>query len=317
MDPIQAIAEHIRLQSGFRMDASQSLFFSRQLEQIKARTFEVKYPELKFDMAIPIDTSADPGVEVITYRQFDEYGEAIMTGNNAQDARPSGVKAKEFSNKVYGFETFYEYTTQDIRRAQYTNTDLEMKQASAAKRAMRRAFDYFAFFGNAQVGAKGLLNHASVPLVTLPNTGPFAGLSAQQKLDNLNALVSSIPEATQSIHHPDTLLLDTATFEDLSQTNVGLDNQKSVLRSFLENNPYIKNIDQCTRCNNAGATASFHRILCYKRDPEILQLPLPLDFSPLAPQAQGTKWTITAEGRIGVLNVHYPKAIAHADIAVS
>jgi hypothetical protein len=37
----------------------------------------------------------------------------------------------------------------------------------------------------------------------------------------------------------------------------------------------------------------------------------------LPPQAVGRKFKIWAEGRIGGLELHYPKAVAHADIATT
>lgn len=313
MDPIERIRRMLDASGHF--DSSESLFFARQLEHIKVELLQKKYPDLKARRFIPVSNEADPGADEITYRMYDRYGHARITNNQADDAPLVGLNGVEVTQKVFTVDVSYQYTTQDIRRAAKAQYPLESQQAMAARRAVEEKFDEYAALGNTALGTKGLLNHASVPVVVLPNTGAFMGLSAQQMLDNLYTIVGSIPQVTLETHIPDTLLLDTYTFTALSQVNVGLDNQESVLNSFLKNNPYIKNIESWNRLNTAGA-GSIRRMLCYKRDPEVIQLNIPMEFQQLPPQARGTRFIVPCEARIGGTEIRYPKALAYADIAV-
>lgn len=49
------------------LDANESIFFERELEHVKARSYDIKYPEFKATMLIPVSTEAGPGAETITY----------------------------------------------------------------------------------------------------------------------------------------------------------------------------------------------------------------------------------------------------------
>jgi hypothetical protein len=57
------------LGAGDRFDSKFTSALERQLEFIKAQTYDIVYPELKARTLIPVDNSVDPGAETITYRQ--------------------------------------------------------------------------------------------------------------------------------------------------------------------------------------------------------------------------------------------------------
>jgi len=59
-----------------RCDANESIFFARQLEYIKGRTYDIQYPNLSALALFPVDTSAGAGANTITYRQYDTVGMA-------------------------------------------------------------------------------------------------------------------------------------------------------------------------------------------------------------------------------------------------
>ena len=63
------------------MDASESVFFSRQLESIRAQAFDVAYPELKGFKLVPAKTDIHPGAEQYTYRVFDKVGKATLSSD--------------------------------------------------------------------------------------------------------------------------------------------------------------------------------------------------------------------------------------------
>jgi hypothetical protein len=313
MDPIQALA--LEIQRTHRMDASEAFHFARQLEAIKAAAYDVKYPELKARTFIPVDNSADPGAETITYRQYDQVGIAKPAGNYAGDSPRVDVFGKEFTQKVNGWRDSYGYSTQDIRRSRFAGTDIDMKRAQAARRAMEEALDVFAASGNTALAVTGLTNNTNIPLVVLPNLGAWSGLTPTQILDNLNTLEASIVTTTNESIIPDTLILDTFSYAWIARTSVGTDNQMTILKSYLANSPHIKNVDSWHRLNTAGA-GSIRRIVCYKRDPEILQLNVPMEFMQHPPQMRGLEFVVECEARFGGLELHYPKGVAHADIAL-
>jgi len=110
-----------------KLDANESIYFARQLEQIRAKAYDVKKVPLNALAFMPVDTSINPGAESITYRQYDGVGMAKIISNYADDLPRSDVVGKEFTSPVRGVGASYGYTIQDIRAAQFTGSSLTNK----------------------------------------------------------------------------------------------------------------------------------------------------------------------------------------------
>jgi len=59
-----------------RLDAADSIFFAQELEKVKARVWERKYPELTGLTLVPLSTEVDAGAETIVWRELDSVGVA-------------------------------------------------------------------------------------------------------------------------------------------------------------------------------------------------------------------------------------------------
>ena len=81
---IQQILAQLNL-TGHRYDAKFTSSLDLQLEHLRAKTYDIKYPELRARRFIPVDTSVDPGAETHAYYQFDSYGMADLIANYADD----------------------------------------------------------------------------------------------------------------------------------------------------------------------------------------------------------------------------------------
>ncbi len=83
-----------------RLDAASSVFFEREVEYVKARTYDIKFPLLKARTLIPVSFEVPNTAEVTTYQQFENTGKAKIIGNYAGDLPRADVKGAEFSNRV-------------------------------------------------------------------------------------------------------------------------------------------------------------------------------------------------------------------------
>lgn len=296
-----------------RQDAGETAFFSRQLETILARTYDVKYPELKARMLIPVSSEVDPGAASYTYRQYDSFGIAKIVSNFADDLPMVDVLGKEFTAKVESLGAAYHFSIQDIRAAQKSGFDLDQKRALAARRAIETKIDQMAATGDTNLGTKGLLNNANVTIVA-PVTGAWSqATTADNILKDINTLVDSIVTATKEAFSPDTLILDPVSFQVANSKRVDPTLEKTVLRSFLENNPWIRQVVQWQRAATASAGGA-RRIMAFKRDPEVLELIIPQEFEQLPPQAQNLSFTVPCHARMGGVSIRYPVACAYMDI---
>ena len=76
------------------LDADGAVFFQRQLEHIKARSYDVRYAELKARTLFPVSNEGGPGVTTITYRTYDQVGAAKIINAYADDLPRADVAGK-------------------------------------------------------------------------------------------------------------------------------------------------------------------------------------------------------------------------------
>lgn len=306
------IATYIGRHLNVRLDARETAILTRQLEYVKSRTYDVKYPAMAARRFIPVSTETPNGADSITYSQWDQYGMAKVVANAADDLPLVDVVAQEFTSPVKSLGDAYTYSIQDLRRVAQSGQPLDAMRAQAARRAIESAIDEIAAFGLPEARLPGLLNHANIPIVA-PDTGTWATATAEEILADLNKLVNSIVTSTKNVHQPDTLLLDTASFALLASMPTGADLQRTVLRVFLETNPYIRNVDQWHKLDTADAAGTGPRIVAYQRSPEVMELEIPQEFEQFPPQARNLAFVIPCHARIGGTVVRYPLAIAFMD----
>lgn len=295
-----------------REDANETAIFARQLEHVYTKTYDVKYPEFKARLFIPLDTSVPSGAETYTYRQFDEVGMAALIANYADDLPDVTLFGKEFTGKCKSIGTSYSYSIQDVRRASMSGMALETALPKVARRVTEAKIDKLAAFGDEATGLVGFLNNANVTPVS-PITGTWSSASADNIIADLDKLVNSIVIATNGIHVPDTLLLPITQFLRLNNLQKSAASDKTVLQWYLENNPFIKNIDHWYLLDLADADLDGPRAVAYQRSPEVLGLVIPQEFEQFPPQAKNLAFSVPCHARCGGVKVTYPLAIAYMD----
>ena len=300
---------------GVRFDAGEAAHFARQLEFVKAQTYDIAFGRLKSLSFLPLDTSAPEGAESITYRQWDEVHAAKVIANMADDLPQVDVFAREFTSPVSSLGAAYQWSIQDIRRAALAGSQFDLRKARAARMSIDRRIDEIGAFGIPEKSTTGFLNNANVPIFVLPNAGAWTGLTPLQVLANMNALAQSVVDATLEVEEPNTMILDTTSYGHVASTPIsGGDGTDTILTVFLRNSPYITSVQQWSKLNTAGA-ASVPRAVVYDRSDRVLTYNIPLLFEQLPPQARNLSFVVSVHSRVGVVEMHYPLAIAYADIA--
>lgn len=319
MDP-EISAEVERVAEELRLDSRETAFFARELEHIKTKTYDVEYPELKVRQFVPVSHDADPNSEKITYRQWDAFGMATIIAHWADDLPHVEVSGKEFTTPVVEIGNAYGYSKREIAASAAVNRSLPAMKAEKAREFCERRVDDIGAYGvpevtkTGQPGMYGLTNNPNVPIVTLP-TGTWASASAENILADMNYMVSQIVTNTKQTHYPDTLVLPTALFLIVSQKVAGNQLADTILGIFLKTNPFIKSVETWVKLDTAAPDGS-GRVICYKRDPKVLELEIPQEFQQEPPQARGRGFEVDCTVRIGGTVVRYPLAICYADNAM-
>jgi hypothetical protein len=320
MDYLDVILNQLGLRDS-RWDAKYTAALEQQLEFVKSQTYDIKYPEMKARRLVPVDTSIDSGAETFAYWQWDEYGMAEIIANYADDISMVDALAEKFTSPIHSLGKGYQYSVQDLRRAAMSGNQLDQRRARACRRAIERKIDDVAALGDAKGKLKGLLNHPNVTVLTAANDGTstrWVGGRATPKSPaliqkDLHDATTSIHNTTLEVHMPNTVLLPTTEYGHLSQTPVGTDNQQTILRSFLANNPNITSIESWYKLNTADAAGTGPRAVVYQKDPEVLELVIPQDFEQFPPQARNLSFVVPCHARIGGVVIYYPLAVAYLD----
>ena len=298
-----------------RLDAGESAFFLRQLEYIKARTYDQKLKTLKAKTLIPVSTEANPAAENITYRRFDAVGVAKIIADYAQDFPRADVYGTEQTIKIHGMGSAYGYNIMEIRRAAMAGLSLQQRKANAARRAIEEKSDSIAWTGDSEYNIQGFIDYPSISEYTVPNPGSgteWINKSALEILADLNGIVFGVIDSTNGVEAPDTMLMPIAQYNLISGTPIGDNADKTIKMFFLENNGYIKTIEWVTELKGAGAGGT-DRFMVYPRDEEHITLEIPQMFEQFPPQQKGMEFEIMCHERTGGVIMYYPQSVAYGD----
>jgi len=302
--------------NGERMDAGETATITRQLLYVKAKTYDVKYPMFKARDFIPVSHDVPSGAETWDYWQWDMYGMAKIIANYATDFPRADVVKRPFSHAVKSLGSSYGYTIQDLRRVAFMGGQgggqLDVKRAAAARRALEAAIDDIAAVGNADAGFDGFVNNPNVPILAAP-TGTWTTATALEILGDMNALVQKIIDQSNEVEIPDTMLFPTAEFQIVTQTPFSTLADRTIASWFLINNPYIQDMDQWIKLKNQNAGHTGGRVVCYRRDEEVLWLEIPQEFEQFAADKEGAEYTIPCHMRVGGVAWAYPLAGCYMD----
>lgn len=298
------------------LDADQTVFFARELEHVKAKSYDKKYPELKARILFPVSYEAGPGAEAITFYSYDMFGIAKIIGTYANDLPRADVRGQKFTSPVHSVATSYGYTLQDIRAAAMANKPLEQRKANAARRAAEQKLNAVAYNGDATHNLPGLFANPNIPQNAVPNTGSgsstqWANKTPDQILLDLNNLANNIVATTYDTEHPDTIILPVAQYNYIASTARSQYSDKTILEYFKENNPYIKDVFSLNDLKGAGQ-GSTDMAVAYRRDPDVVTLEIPQDYEQLPVQEKGLEFLVPCHMRVGGLIIYYPLAFAIA-----
>lgn len=299
------------------MDDAESIFFAKELEAAKSKSYDIVYADLKARKLFPVDSSAGSGAESIKYEQYDSVGMGKLISSYADDLPRADVKGKEFLSAIKSIAASYGWSLQEIRAAKFAGKPLEQRRANAAKRACLQKENQIAFFGDADNNLGGLLSNANIPVVVLPADGTGASAlwstkTADQIIRDMHLVVNTVMSQSKGVEQADTLLLPIEQYNLAATKKVGVDSNMTVLKYFLETSPYVKNVEWVNELDGAG-TGGLDVMVAYKRDPDKLTLEVPQDFEQLDVQVKNLEYTVPCHMRSGGLLIYYPLSLAKAE----
>lgn len=297
-----------------RTDAKFTANLSRDLEHIRAQTYDIEYPEMKARQFVPVDGSVPSGADTVTYRQWDMISAAKIIHNYADDLPLVDSLVEEFTSPIHSVGNSYQYTVQDLRSSAMSGSGLDQRRARAARRSIEQGVENIAALGNTKAKLVGFAKHPNVSLIA-PVTGTWATATGAQMVEDMNKFVTDLVIANKETFLPDIILLDIASYNLFSNTRISTtgDTNTTAMQAFLASNTYITSVMSWNKLGLADASDTGPRAICYKRDPEVLQLVIPQEFEEFPPQPKNMTFYIPCHARIGGVVIYYPLAVAYMD----
>jgi len=293
-------------------DASETMVLARQLEIVKAKVLEKKYPALLGRSLVPKSPDGDNASEFLIIRYYEEYTLAKVVVNYASDFPLVSQMMREEAVKYFSIGNAFEYSIQDMRNAAKLGKSISEAKMATARRGIEQKIDDSIFRGVPAIGTYGLLNNPNVPLVVLP-TGNWASASGEQILNDLNVFVQTAVDNTNTAFSPDTLVMDAPSYGLISAKIVGTNLDRTVLSVFLSQNPYIKQVVPSTKLNKLDAAGTGPRMMVYPRDPEVVEWEMAQEFETFPAEVHGMVMKTYAHARLGGVSIYHPLACAYAD----
>lgn len=314
------------------LDEAQGVFFSRELEYVKEKTYDVKRPNYGYARAFPINTQSGAGAQTITYQQYDSTGVMKIISAYANDLPRSDIKGKEFTVKVKTLAGSYGYNYDEVLASQqaslFSGTGpkktagfLDMKRAESARRSYDQTVNEIAWFANPTdpkwEGLCGLLYFPNIPVMTASTkvaggTG-WQTATADEIVDDLNRLYNSVTDITNGVEQVNTIMVPPLQL-GYAQTKRLPNTETTALKFFLDTHAGVA-VEAFAELKNVSplpstGVGSGNIAIAYNRSPEALELNIPSPFKQLPVQEQGLEYLIPTHARIASMNVYYPLSIA-------
>lgn len=309
-------------QAGLHFDASEANVFARELLKVRARVFEIKFPELKAMRLIPRNTDVNETDEQYTYRVATEYGR-VKLGTSYQGTAPRAdvSMAEATPLNIRPITASYGYDFQEARVAARTGNQLPMRKANAARRAIAQEINRILTFGAAAteygVAMAGLAALTGTHSYTVPNgalgTKTFETKTPDEIMTDLNGICSGVTTNSNDVEHVNTLLLPLSSFEYISNKRMGDGSDVSILKHFQGLHPEIS-VEGWHALEAAPAAEwTGKRMIAYDKSPDVLEALVPVEFEQFAPQMVNMETITNCHARLGGVVLYRPKAVSYGD----
>jgi hypothetical protein len=299
----------------YRADANETLAMARQLEHFFAKIYTKKFPDSKGRLLVPVNNEVNTGARSHTYVMTEEFGEARIIHDYAEDLPMVDLNGKEFTSKIVPVVAGFHFSLQDLRSAAMLGMSIDSMKATLARKSIERKIDQLICTGDAASGITGMANNANVPLAT-GLTGTWQGAAAtviQADIEKICTQLFINCAGTIPEERSVTIAVDVATYARLTTLRIDTFNMRTVLDYLLESNRMIKEIVSWSRLSKVASGGTARRLVAYVKDPDTLETIIPQEFEILPAQPRALTFVVPCHARFGGVKVVYPLQMLYAD----
>lgn len=296
------------------------------LTQVKAQVIKQKFYEVSPAEFIPMKIGNGAFMDdLLTWKAF-SHADDFESGNILQGHDNSRIKSvnaslKSIRTKIVPWAKSLQYSLFEIQQATKSGN---WSRIEALETARKRSWDLgiqkIAFLGaNADTGLTGLLNNANVTIDTATITESISGMTDTEFQTFVAAILKAYSANANATVLPDTFLIPLSDWLGLgisTSATYPLRDRIDYLESLfkkLTKNPNFKIAPLAygdTAHNSLGKT----RYVLYRRNPDSLDMNLPIDYTSLAVGSLNNfQFQSVAYGQYTGVEVYRPKEMLYFD----
>ena len=303
-----------------------SVFFARELDYIKSKSYDKQYPEFTALKIFPVSNEVPEGAETITYYSYEKTGFAKIISNYATDLPRADVKGEPTTSPIKGIGASYGYSMQEMRASRMAGKSLDVRKAESAHYQVDRLINKVAWAGDADNKLVGILSTGNnIPVYTLSTvTATISGSSTTTTLwqyktgdeivDDIKGMIKQMTANTMAVERADTIAMPPSIYDELSLRRMGTYDSLSVLEYIRKCLPDFT-FERCPELEatatetNPYAASSKAVIVMFKNDPEKFTIEVPMQFYQYPLQPKGLEIEVPCEARVAGAVIYYPMSL--------
>ncbi len=293
------------------LDAQESLFLDQQLNQISDRLFDYKRPQLNAREAFPISYEGDAGAEFITFRQFDETGEAKIIATAGDDLPIANTVMEEYQVKVAMLGNAFDYSVKEVKSSALANVDLESRRATASQKAIEQKLNMIAWNGDAKYKLQGFFNAPNIPQGSaITGNWNDPATTPQEMYDDVQAGIVAQVDLTKGVFEANEVWLPAGKLATIKSTRMA-EGTDTTVATFIEMNLNVI-FKSYAECSGAGA-GSTDRMVIVNKNADNFTLEIPEELQVLAVQEINLSYLVPMYLQTAGVAVHQPYSVSFID----
>lgn len=306
----------------FDSEEDASVFFARELDYIKAKAYDKRYPEFTALRMFPVTHDVPEGAESFTYYGYERTGMARIISNYATDLPRVDVRGEMKTGYVKGIGDSYGYNVQEMRASRMAGKSLDARRSDSARYHIDRLTNQLIWMGDAGNKLVGFLSEDNdIPVYTVTagaDTGKTSWLekSPDEIVEDVKSMLTQMEISTQGVEKADRLGIPSDVYIALSLRRIE-STESSVLKYLKDNLPGIE-IVECRELNAnstdtnpyakaGGASAGGLGVgFLYRYDADKLSAEIPMPFLQHPAQYKNLEVEIMCESRVAGAVIYYP-----------
>lgn len=291
-------------------------FYISQFAQLESKIYEAKYTNINYAELIPVDTSYPEWADSWDYISYDAITIGKFVGSSADDLPKVGLKANKSSVPIGYAGNAFDYSLDELRKSQQLRMPIDSTKGRMAFRGSQEHTQRVAYFGDASRNMGGLFNNANLALDN--STTNWATATGQEITSDLNGVGVKVWTDSANVHIPNTWVIDSTRFAQISSQRMDSGTDTTVLEFFLKNNIYTALTGRTPRIvprlQLVGAgVGGKDRMMAFELNDENLGMVNPIPWRALAPQMKGLNIETPCEYKISGVEFRFPFSGAYRD----